>query len=293
MSQANKGLARHLEGWQPAVLAVGIAGISAWLAVPRPVLPRDVPLPEIDRRELRLTLREDDARAAAAERSPLPYAARAVGDALRALARDPQGTAPELISARAETARKDLGDEPLLSLRAVQARLFVRALAHWGRTGETTRDLQELGGTTFVDRGLSAGWLRAPHTVVLDDETWTVLFRVRWDELTGLREVFPFRPSLDEWRAYYGTLLAHPEGQGSASVRLSYALALARRDPDYPGDFARGVLAFQSGAFSDAAGAFEAHLTSHPEGAYHLRAVNHLLAARALAEASDETLVGE
>src|SRR6185503_2149096 len=97
-----------------------------------------------------------------------------------------------------------------------------------------------------------------------------VLFTLRWAELAGLRETLPFSPTLDEWRVYYRLLLLHPQsapGVAADRTRLGYAAALSRKDPEYPAEFARGVLAFRSGDLASAAGAFRRQLATHPGGA--------------------------
>ena len=47
------GLRRHLRGWQLAVAAVGTALGGVALALPRPVAPCELPLPDVDRTEER------------------------------------------------------------------------------------------------------------------------------------------------------------------------------------------------------------------------------------------------
>ncbi len=117
-----------------------------------------------------------------------------------------------------------------------------------------------------------------------------VFFPIRWAELTGLRGTGAFTPTLDEWRVYYGFLLAHPEG-ATASDRLrgqfNYVTALAKRDATYPLWLARGVLQYQQGSMPEAADAFQVHLAEHPDGPYSLRAKNYLLATLAKADSAE------
>ena len=78
------GLARHLEGWQPGLLAVYVAGIVALFTVPRPVAPVDIPEPLLEPLALDQVARTDRALAAAAERERLDTDVRELGSALRA-----------------------------------------------------------------------------------------------------------------------------------------------------------------------------------------------------------------
>jgi TolA-binding protein len=65
-----------------------------------------------------------------------------------------------------------------------------------------------------------------------------------------------------------------------ASQLLSYVNALARIDPSYPADYARGVLLYRSGRPAEAARAFSRHLEVYPDGPWTLRARNFWLAAQ-------------
>src|SRR4051794_3363660 len=75
----DKGIWRHFEGWQPAALAVFLAGSVASVVVPRPVEPGELPEPSVDGRELARIAARDEALAAAAKREPLEIEVRAVG----------------------------------------------------------------------------------------------------------------------------------------------------------------------------------------------------------------------
>jgi hypothetical protein len=107
--------------------------------------------------------------------------------------------------------------------------------------------------------------------------------------LIGKRAVFPFAPSLNEWRIYYRFLLQHPERAGpsvasapdteAAATRLRLALALGAKDPDYPTEMAQGLLLFQLGETEAAAIAYRRQLGKHPGGPYALLARNYLIYA--------------
>jgi hypothetical protein len=199
-----------------------------------------------------------------------------------------------MTSGAAALALQRVGTGPLLTLRAVETLFFQRALSHWEATGEEESDLRELGGD-FLSRAEESGWTRAPHQLALSAEERAALFRMRWSELTGLRETLPFSPTLDDYREYYRLLLEHPEGplgeggderRDRIRLQLGYVDALAKHDPDYPADLARGVLLFQLGTYAEAEQALRAHVFRHPDGPWALRAQNYLRAAAARARAA-------
>jgi hypothetical protein len=82
-SRATSGIARHFEGWQLGLLAVGVALCGLWLALPRPVEAELLPLPEVERDVVQRARSQERALAREAERSPLPFEVRAVGELLR------------------------------------------------------------------------------------------------------------------------------------------------------------------------------------------------------------------
>lgn len=305
-NRPGSGLSRHFAGWQLGVLSVGIAGLAALLAVPRPVAPDVLPLPTVDRREQARTIQNEGARALAAERRELPFDVRAVGEALHRYGAanytgDSTNMERELGELRVATGRalKRYGPELLLQLRAVQTQLFLRALSHWEGTGQVDSELRELGGN-LLDKARRSGWIASDHRLLMSSGQRRTLFRIRWDGLTGLLKRYPFAPSLDEWRVYYRFLLEHPEAPPGSpkggpelarallTERQAYVLALTRRDPYYPAALARGVLAYQLERFDDAAREFRAYLGGHADGPWRLRVQNYLLAALLRARASGD-----
>jgi hypothetical protein len=60
--------------------------------------------------------------------------------------------------------------------------------------------------------------------------------------------------------------------------QLRVVKALTKRDPDYPGLLAKGVLMYRRGDLATAAEAFRSYLSSSPDGPWHLRARNYLRA---------------
>jgi hypothetical protein len=270
------------------LLGLSLAALAALLAAPRATKPSILPLPEPNRSVLAHDRAADLARAERAKTHELPYATRAVGEALRRF-----GLASVTKSGNAEATLKDLRTlakvdltaghvEELLALRAVQSELFVAATRHWERSDSADTELRELGGD-FVELATRSSWLEAKR-VTLEDEELALLFRMRWNDLTGLGASQPFTARLDEYRDRYALLLRHPSGENAAvrlKRQLGYVAAVETLDHDYPALFARGVLLYRAEAYEAAASAFQAHLLAHPNGPWTLRAKNHLLEATA------------
>ncbi len=288
--------ARHFEGWQLGLLAVGLAALSAWLALPRPVEPDEVPLPLVDRQQLARGRANDVARAELALKRQLPFAARAVGELVRRHGRlVALGNGQEANLVRAElraqwaAARKELGAEQLAQLRAIQAELWLNAVEQWQRTGKPSAELDELGGG-FPQKAKRMGWADEQGKLRLSATEQWVLFVVRWSELVGAIRDPSLRPSLDQFRLYYHVLLRHPGGDEPAEqdeARLAYVRALSQIDGSFPSDLARGVLLYRLGRAPAALAAFTGHLATHPNGPWTLRCKNYGLAALAASEDSE------
>lgn len=289
MGSTKTGWKRHLEGWQLLAVAGSIALGAALLAIPRAVVPRELPLPGVDRREYGLLERTEAGRLARAETKPLPYLVRAAGEAFRRFGTAESGSsdAATLEARKADflesvvAARQRHGDEAMLDLRAIQTTLFVRAVDAL-RDGRRSRDLLELGGS-FVTRGDDAGWLRGGRVHLGADEA-ACIFRIRWSRLAGLLDTQPFSPTLNEWRLYYRALIAHASTESPAVA--GYVDALIKLDPEYPALLARGIVAYWDARFDEATELFAQHLAAHPTGPWRLRAQNYLLAAYARAPKS-------
>jgi len=185
-------------------------------------------------------------------------------------------------------ALKESGTAELLALRAVQAGFFVNACHDAVLSGGASSELIELGGD-FWQLARASEWLGLDVPGLTDDEL-ALLFRSRWNELTGLMRHPAFVASLDEQRARYALLLRLPAG-ADASARiehqLGYVSALETVDHDYPATFARGVLLYRARSYDASVAAFRAHLAARRDGPWSLRAGNHLLAALALASDSE------
>jgi len=284
-------LVRHLDGLELGVASVGIAVAAAALALPRATTPNVVPLPLPDAARLEAERRGDAERAAEAKQRGLSFDVRAVGDALRRF-----GLATRERHARQALIRRDLrayaeralareGEKPLLALRALQTELFTNAARRFAETSQPNADLDALGGD-FVEAAQRNGWLVEGQPI--DVIAFESLFRARWNDLTGLESHRAFATTLDDFRARYAFLLAAGNAEGDARGKLqrTHVEKIAARDPDYPADFARGVLFFHAHAYEASAEAFRRHLARHPDGPWTLRARNHLLAA--VAEAPEE-----
>jgi hypothetical protein len=300
------GLALYIEGWQPGLLAVFVAGVPALLAVPRPVAPVELPEPMLEPRALAQAAQENDRLATAAERQPLDTDVRELGSALRAYgvadATGDDKTVGIERQAVAEAARLagTHGDESLARLRAYELRSFLRELRRWEATGVETDELRELGGP-FVARAQKNGWVEplpgAPRHLLPDDTVRAVLFKKRWSDLTLARGPL-LDPSAAELRALARFLLLHPPRDPSSNMtdprdaigmhriaeqadqyRLKKIDELRALDPSYPADLARGVVFYRLRRFPQAVESFRRHLEAHPDGGYAMRAQNYLRAA--------------
>jgi hypothetical protein len=289
--RARAGFGRYFEGWELGSIVLGLVAAAAWLAVPRSAAPDVFPVPLVDVAEERATRARYAELADQAEREGLPFETRAVGDALRRLGLVLAGGSGDVehssrvLAERIELALSAKQQSALLRLRAVQARMFARAVHAHVAGSDPSQELQALGGD-FVRRATSNGWLGA-HGFLGSEDELRALFVMRWSQLTRLRDDPALRPSLAELRRYYRFLLLYPEqtpGQDApalerAQLRLRYAAALARHDRDYPLSLARGCLFGQIGSGAESAQAFSGYLAGSNAGEWKLRARNHLLHA--------------
>jgi tetratricopeptide (TPR) repeat protein len=269
-----------------------------------------------DPRALTRARAADEALADQAEKEPLDADIRALGSALRAYgAADAAGDPRGIVKSRKDVATAAakalaLGEEQVLRLRAYQLRSFLREVRDWEMTGVVGRDLTELGGgfTGMLERN---GWVSG-RRVLLDDAALRAAWKRRWNEVTGI-EGPAFQPTLDEHRAFYRFVLAHPIGPPSASIgvgervgermgerdpeaargpkdqyRLKKIDEIAALDPAYPSDLARGIVLYRLGRFLPAVQAFRRHLEASPDGPFTLRARGYLRAALGRASELEE-----
>ena len=264
--------------------------IFSLLALPRASRPETLPLPRIDRVEARRSNARERELSSQTEATGLPYELRAVGEAIRHYGHslnhgfDPAHDLDDLRERMQAVLAKGQGSL-LLSLRAVQTQYFLRALAQFEREGKPNRELDELGAD-FLRHAQRNAWLSADGRFLADEATRRVLFQLHFAELLDKRNVFPFAPTLNDWRLYYRFLLLHPESERTQMTepestanlaRLRVLSALSRKDPDYPAFFARGYLFDRLGDPGAAATAYRTHLGQHESGPYALLARNYLI----------------
>jgi hypothetical protein len=288
---APRRFARLLEGWELGAITVGMVLAAALVAVPRAAPPGVFPVPLLDQAEASAARARSAELAARAEREGLPFETRAVGDAVRRLGLAVSGGDEDaehlqrLIEERVQAAIMAGQLEALLRLRAVQARLFVRAVREHHFGTPASRELRALGGD-FATRAQRNAWGGQNGYAASDDELAT-LFDRRWAELTRLRDEPHFKATLGELRRYYRFLLLHPErGPGvdapvleRARMRLRYVEALARRDTEYPASLARGSLLAEMNQLPQSAQALSRQLARPGSEIWNLRARNYLLYA--------------
>jgi hypothetical protein len=123
----------------------------------------------------------------------------------------------------------------------------------------------------------------------MNDDELGVAYRKRWTEAVGMRE--GALSSLVEERLLFTFALRHPRsevaiGAHARSAPIVGAEAMLKRidehariDPEYPADFARGVVLYRAGHFGRALRSFHRHLEIDPDGPLSARAHNHARAA--------------
>lgn len=297
-----------------ALVPVSVAAMLLALMMPRATKPDVVPLPAIDERVLEAVVTADRARAGRARAERLPADVLALGSAFRAMQAADAAKADEVTVAKV---RQDLdvaaqvvrarGESlaAVVDLRATQLEGFLAEVRAFEASGEVSRELEELGGS-FVERMRSAGWIEGRRPVA-DEAQLRAAYKTMWNGLVGelTREQ---ALTLDEQRALYSLYLAHPHApeanraeilaerrdartaadceRAAASERRlvekwreGKIRQLGRIDSSYPTDYALGVSYFRAEQYDLSARAFRAWVDAHPDGAYALRAKNHLKAA--------------
>lgn len=252
-----------------AILVVPSA-VLLLLVVPFPVGITEIPVPHVPAHELRAVAAVTRDLAHRAEQG-LPLEVRAVGSKVRSFgSAEASGNEAESINAREAAVRAAqqsvaLGQaEGLLQLRAYQEGAFVRALAQWQASGDVSAELTELGGG-FVSQAERGGYLVGRRTLTLSPAALRGAFKKRWNEIVGLAG-----PPFDVPRAEELALLGHGLSLGSGS--MSRLDTMARLDPGYPIDYARGVAWYRAGNRPAAATALARHLEGPHGEAYALRA---------------------
>jgi hypothetical protein len=246
-----------------------------------------LPLPVIDRAQLRQVEAAEVARAKTVENGSLTNEVRAVGEQVRrigAALAAPISPDPRLVEQVQLDANSLAQKSPdaLLALRALQAELFLQAVRAWETSHEVSQELRELGGP-FSALAQSA-WLDEAGHLTLEPDELRLLFRIHFGRLTGLHGLPPFGPSLEESRRYYGTHLRHPlaprgDPVAQSLAQLPFAAALGNIDPEYPAALAVGILLLRAGDPLSAAPQLETYLRAQPNGPWSQVAQNSQLLA--------------
>jgi len=221
--------------------------------IPRPVLPTEIPLPELDQQKLEVEAALEHERAQAARAQPLDANVRALGSAIRTFNAleigDQTGTAG-LAEARTELDRLrvvalQVGGAPaVLRLRAVQMEDFLAEVHRFEHTGARSQELDELGGS-FIRDMVRAGWARTadgrpspwppngqPVRVMLDGWARRTAFELTWAKVVGLDGETQFDPTLEQRRALYAFYLTHAHAPEPQRVALKHARFDAKSESD-------------------------------------------------------------
>lgn len=273
---------------EAVVAAVVLAAQGTFLVVPRPTLPRVVPLPALDPGAIEQREARETQRAERVRDGSLPRSARIVGELVRQLGKQSSrhhGVARQIQNElRLETQKvmERHGPEELLDLRALQTQLFVEEVERYVATGVVTPALLELGGE-FAEIARES-WVHHGRLLLSEPEL-RLLYRVRWGILTGTHRQEPFGPSLAEFRRYYAAYLEKPERglvadpTSLALTRLSYAKALGSVDPQYPAELAMGILELSAGRGASAKKHLSAAAQATKSGEWSLVTRNYLISA--------------
>jgi hypothetical protein len=180
------------------------------------------------------------------------------------------------------TVLEHVGNQPVLQLRALQCELLVAAVHDWQRTGNISGDLIELGGDLV-------SIVNATHETLTEPEQWALALK-RWTTLAGLGKQNEFRASREvELTQLHFFYQQPPAEEDPFATRMRILKRYEDLDSTYPVDYAVGVLLVQSGRAETAATYFAKQLEFHPNGAFALRARNHLLwTARQLSPTDDD-----
>jgi len=278
-----------LDGWPLILPSVGLALVAAIVAVPRPTEPSWVPEPVVHPRSLSAELARTTGLAGQARAHPLPFAVRELGEAYRRLGRTQYEVSRPLVSDQVQawrgmlhTVLEHVGNQPVLQLRALQCELLVAAVHDWQRTGNISGDLIELGGDLV-------SIVNATHETLTEPEQWALALK-RWTTLAGLGKQNEFRASREvELTQLHFFYQQPPAEEDPFATRMRILKRYEDLDSTYPVDYAVGVLLVQSGRAETAATYFAKQLEFHPNGAFALRARNHLLwTARQLSPTDDD-----
>lgn len=262
--------------------------------LPRPTYPQILPLPIIDRSQSRQRESEELKTAAAVVDGSLERATRSVGEQVRRIGRllatherAPEARVSDLRDEARSLANEPHGREQLLSLRALQAELFVQAATRWNTNQPPSSEVIELAGP--FAKFAKSSWSDGRGGLVVSRDDLRLFYRIYWGKLTSLSPLSGFAPSLHETRRYYRTLLLHPpivspDAMSRNIARLSYAKALGDLDPTYPALLTQGLLQLKMGQPKLAHQLLVLHLSEHPEGQWTSIARNARLFAERVSQ---------
>lgn len=305
-----------------ALIPLGVAFVLGPLMLPRAVVPTTIPIPIADLRAVEARSAEDRARARRVESEHLPDDARQLGQAIRdfnaaSVTEDKLtewGKLRRAIDGSLAIVRAmPNGNSIVLDLRAVQLEHFLVGVQEYEKTGQSSKELDELGGS-FIRRSKLAGWA-GDRSVLMDEPVLRVAFKLAWNGIAQLDNLPDFDPTTDELRLLYAFYLQHPHAPDHARAQidalrktaktkkdcealdagerlaaeawqLDKVEKLAKIDSAYPADYARGVLHYRAGHYSESSRLFQRWLEEHPNGPLTLRARGHLRAAIRATEAA-------
>jgi hypothetical protein len=208
-----------------ALIPLGVAVLLAALLLPRKAVPDTVPLPELDDRIIAHEIRADAERADRARRVPLSPDVRELGGAVRAFNTAEAQDEKDLVLSDArlaidralvDVAQRGKGaNDEVLELRAVQMEGFLAEVRRFERTGQTSPELDALGGT-FIRRMRRVGWCEGNRVVMTDLER-RAAFKTTWNKLVELDKDEAFALSSQETRALYTLYFSHPRCRAAES----------------------------------------------------------------------------
>jgi hypothetical protein len=309
----------NLEDYLLGLVPLIVALVLGMLVLPRATPADDVPVPIADGRVL-THVHDVDVQLARTALAPevraLGSALRAYNTLEAQQVTDPYVTPARMSEARsaidhafAALPGGDALDPALLALRAVQVEGFLGELRAFERTGKESPELIALGGG-FVRRLRDVGWCGSDHELPMNESVRATMFKLEWDALLNVEHP-GFRPGLDEQRELFAFYIRHPhaaegtrkrideartvapslkacaaladaETMAAEEWRLDKVRRIAAMDPAYPAAYAIGVARYRHKDYEASVQSFREWLVAHPDGAWTIRARNHLRAALAL-----------
>lgn len=278
-----------------AGVALGIAGAVAVLTVPRPEYPDAVPYPPVDEERTRVELHSAHRDVEYALSEGLDVAVRGIGERVRRCGvlevTGPQSELELEVHKLREAVLLLVGERRIAEL--VRLRELQAALLHGGIVAKWSTPAAEDDDGELAELGANLEQHLRPYRRWLVEDayfrpTLRALFLDRWANLTGMTRHVELSPTANDWRLIhrFRVMRLIREGQTKDMESLRAVLdEVTKYSPDYPVDYARGIVFYRMGAFADAVDAFSRHLAAYPDSDWAVRAQNFRLeAARALVE---------